>query len=328
MPARIITRTVIGSALQTERGLGLEHNVLEYTTLNQAISERTIIGNLPEPLTKGMESLPAYDYRTDSDKLFTQYLCIGNGGHKNVTDSGSSDSAGFVSTPGSSGVVNTVVNGTPYTLPVPHSATDTGLYNQIPFLVREVTDDLTIAERRQYGLRRTIEKDGVLYAAYFGRKLQLDRVTPTINVTHVVDGESTTVEFVPTFNNLRPTHPTEDTSYDASYGNVSASVTVVWDEDQIQDIKDACRILYGNEHLAIISEIAICSAVEKPITQKYPNSGTQSPINVAANTFFEAVACQVVMFISTYVPISFADQEYTLYLDLGATEPLFGVSGK
>lgn len=39
----------------------------------------------------------------------------------------------------------------------------------------QVTNGLTIAERRQYGLRRTIEKDGVLYAAYFGRKLQLDR---------------------------------------------------------------------------------------------------------------------------------------------------------
>lgn len=315
MASRIITRTVTGSALQTERGLGLKHNVGEYTTLNQAISERTIISNLPEPLTKGMEVLPNYNYETDSDRLFTQYICIGNGGHRNITGSENSNSSN-------------VLNGVPYTVPVPHLATDTGLYNMMPFLVRPVTNDLTIAQRRDYALRRTIEKDGILYAAYFARKLDFDRVTPVINITHVVDGESSTMEFVPTINNLRPTHPTEDTSYDASYANVTASVTVIWDEDQIQDIKDACRILYGSENYAIISEIQVCSAVEKPITQKYPNSGAQAPTNVAANTFFEAVACQVVMHISTYVPISFADREYKLELDLGATEPLFGVSGK
>ena len=45
MATRIITRTVLGSLLQTERGLGLKHNVWEYTTLNQAVSERTIIAN-------------------------------------------------------------------------------------------------------------------------------------------------------------------------------------------------------------------------------------------------------------------------------------------
>lgn len=323
MASRIITRTVTGSALQTERGLGLKHNVPEYTTLNQAISERTIVANLPEALTKGMEVLPAYNYETDTDKIFTQYICIGNGGHRNVTDGSSSDNAGFVN-----GSNNNVVSAVPYTLPVPHLATDTGLYNMIPFLIRPVTDDLTISERRDYALRRTIEKDGVLYAAYFARKLDYERVTPVINITQVVDGESTVMEFVPTINNLRPSHPTEDTSYSADYANVSAAVKLIWTEDQIQDIKDACRILYGSENLAIISEIAVCSGVEKAVTQKYPNTGAQNPIQVAANTFFEAVACQVVMHISTYVPISFADREYSLELNLGATEPLFGVSSK
>lgn len=323
MATRIITRTVLGSQLQTERGLGLKHNVQEYTTLNQAISERTIISNLPEPLTKGMEVLPDYDYQTDSDKIFTQYLCIGNGGHKILAGSTSAN-GGFNSSPGESNVTNAI----PYTLPVPHLATDTGLYHPIPFLVRPVTADLTIAERRDYALRRTIEKDGVLYAAYFARKINYSQVTPVANVTHVVDGESTTTELVYTMNNLRPSHPTEDVSYNASYANVSASVTVLWDEDQIQDIKDACRILYGSDNFAIISEIAICSGVEKPIAQKYPNTGVQTPTVVANNTFFEAVACQVVMHITTHIPISFADREYKLELDLGATEPLFGVSAK
>ncbi|BDH16588.1 MAG: hypothetical protein [Bacteriophage sp.] len=305
MASRITTRTVYGSALQTERGLGLSHNVMAYTTLNQAISENTIMANLPSPLTLGMEMLPDYDYTTDSDSIFTKYICIGNGGHKSIVNA---------------------TDAIPYTLPVAHKATDSGLYNMIPFVVRPVADDLTITERSIYGLRRTLNLGGVLYAAYFARKLDYGNVTPTTNITNVVGGESSTEQFVPTINNLKPSKPTEDTTYTGSYANITAPVVVTWTEDQIQDIKDACALLFNNENLAIISEIALCSGVKKPIAQKYPNTGTQNPAAVAANTYFEIVACQVSMFISTYVPLATADQEYTLSLDLGATEPLFGTS--
>lgn len=200
------------------------------------------------------------------------------------------------------------------------------MYNPIPLVGRKVTADLTIAERRRYCLRRTIWLNGELWAFYFGLVLDYARVTPTVNITYVVDGQESTIEYVPTMQNLRPTPPTEDVTYDGSYADVTAPVQIVWNESQIQDIKDACRVLYGTENVAIISEIAICSGVTKTVTHKYPNSGTQTPIALAANTFFETVACQVVLYISTYVPIAFADREYKLELDLGATEPLFGVN--
>lgn len=322
MSSRIVTRTAVGASIQTSRGLGLKHNVQDFTTLNQAINERTIIANLPEPLTSGMEVLPVYDYQADSDLLASQYLCIGNGGHKVIT--GGNGAGTSNPNPG-----NNTNNGTtiaiPFTIPVEHMATDTGLYNMIPYLGRPVSKGLTISERRQYSLRRTIMLNGELWEFYFARKLVRDRLTPTINITHVVDGESTTAEFVPTINNLKPIHPTEDTSYNASYATVTVPVEVVWNEKQIQDIRDACRVLYGSENFAIISELSICSGVEKSILQKYPNSGPQTPINVPANTFFEAVACQVVMHITTYIPINFSEREYKLEMDFGATEPLYGV---
>lgn len=320
MASRIVTRTAIGASIQTSRGLGIKHNLLDFTTLNQAINERTIVANLPEPITSGMEILPAYDYQTDSDLLASQYLCIGNGGHKVIV--GANNGGTTTPNPGTNpGLTNAI----PFTVPVEHMATDTGLYNMIPFLGRPVSRGLSIAERREYGLRRTITLNGELWEFYFARKLKRDRLTPTINITHVVDGESTTAEFVPTINNLKPVHPTEDTTYNASYATVTVPVEVVWTEAQIQDIRDACRVLYGSDDYAIISELAICSGVEKPVSQKYPNSGPQTPINIAPNTFFEAVACQVVMHITTYIPINFSEREYKLEMDFGATEPLYGV---
>ena len=323
MASRIVTRTAVGASIQTSRGLGLKHNIQDFTTLNQAINERTIVANLPEPITSGMEVLPAYDYQTDSDLLSSQYLCIGNGGHKVIVGGNTNGTGGANPSPNPN--VGTSTNAIPFTIPVDHMATDTGLYNMIPFLGRPVSKGLSISERRDYGLRRTIMLNGELWEFYFARKLKRDRLTPTINITHVVDGESSTSEFVPTINNLKPVHPTEDTSYNGSYASVTVPVEVVWNEKQIQDIRDACRVLYGTENVAIISEISICSGVEKPITQKYPNSGPQTPVNVATNTFFEAVACQVVMHITTYIPINFSEREYKLEMDFGATEPLYGV---
>lgn len=318
---KIITPTVIGTQIQTERALGLQHNVLDFTTINHALSLRQIVPHLPDPLIRGMEVLPEYNFVSDSSEIFTQCLIIGNGAHKNVTGSSTSNTnIGFNNNPST----NRIDVAIPYTVPVPHRATDTGLYNMIPFLVRPVTDDLSIAERRRFCLRRTMLIDNILYAAYYGRFLEISKTTASIVITEIVDGVETQVEYVPTYNNLHPTHPTEDTSFDGSYGVVTAPIEVIFDEDDIQELRDACRLLYNNENYAIISELGICSGVKKPIEQKYPNSGTGSPINVPANTFFETVACQVNTFISTHVSFVGVDKEYTMQLDLGNTEPVFG----
>lgn len=322
MAERIITRTLLGGLLSTLGTLNLKHNIQDYTTLNQAISLKQIVDPLPEPIVKGMEVLPEYNFQTDSQNLYTQCFVIGNFGHKQIN--GASTAVGASDLTSNSTTYAPTIS-IPYTVPVPHLATDTGLYNIIPFVIRPVTDDLTTAHRKRYALRRTIEINSVLYAAYFGRVLDVTQIVPTTSVTEVVDGNETSFEFIPTFNNLRPTHPTEDTSYSASYGNVSAPISILFDEDDIQDLKDACRLLYNNENYAIISEVGLCSAVRKPITQKYPNSGVGTPIAVAANTFYEMVACQITMHITTYVSFVGGDQEYTMGFDLGASEPLFGV---
>lgn len=312
MASRVITRTAVGSAIQTARGLGISHTVLDYTTLNQAINEPTIVQNLPSPLTRGMYVLPAYNHSTDSAALAAQYIVIGNYGHKNIEGA---------STPG-----------VPYSVPVEHAATDTGLFHLIPFVVVPADVEtipaqggLDTTERQKYALRRTLLIDGVLYVAYYARKLDYQAATPIMQITNVVDGVETTAEFVPTMNNLRPVHPTVDVSYSGSYVNITTPVSVVFNEKQIAYIKDACRLLYGNENYAIISEIAICSAVTKPVTHRFPNSGTQTQQVVPNGYATEAVACQVVMHITTYVPINYAEREYKIDFDFGASEPLFGV---
>lgn len=302
--SRLVTRTVYGAYLQTVRQLGLKLEVPEYTTINQALNEPSIMANLPTPQTAGMEVYDPYSYETDTQNVYTRYVVLGNGGHRNVNNPG---------------------DAVPYSDPIPHLATDTAPYNLMPLVVRPLTNALTAAERKRYRLRRTFQRNGVMYEAYFGLVIDYSRTTPDMYTTDVVNGVEQKNLFVPTINNLNPTQPEDTVNYTGRYASVSALVSLVFSAQDIQNLKDACNIMFGNERAAIISEIAICSGVEKPVKSYYPATGAQVVVNVPANTFFEAAACQVVLFITTYIPLAAVDQQYTLNLDIGATEPLFGV---
>lgn len=302
---RIITRTIYSGALQTVRQLGLKHVLLNYTTLNQALNEPTINPLLPSPPTRGMEIYDPYDPDTDTPNLYSRYLVMGNGGHKNIQDPNDS---------------------IPYTVPVAHMATDAGLFSIMPLIARPIDDALTSAERKKYGLRRTgVGADGKLYEFYFALKLEYDRTTPEMTLTEVVNGETVTTEFVPTLDNLRPTQSGENVTYAGKYANVSSFTQVTWDQQMLEEIGEACRLFFGNARKAIASELALCYGVEKPIKQRYPASGAQTPISVANGLFTEIAAMQVAVHATTYIPLAYIDEEYTLSLDLGASEPLIGV---
>lgn len=314
MAERLITRTVYGSAIQVAKQLGLKHTILDYTTVNEAVNNNSIIGKLPDVRTRGMEISEDYDYNTDTDNIYTQWMVIGNQGHLNFVDP---------------------EDAIPYSSPIPHKATDSGLYNFMPFLMREVSNDLTRVERARYGLRRTVEVEGVLYAAYYARKLDFNRTSPDMMIETITNGESQSEVFIPTFENLRPAKPPalsggdvvdQWATYNGVFVHTSMVSVVVFSASEIQDLKDAARLMFGNERKAIISEIGICSAVEKQVTKRYNHgAGTaQTPINVPAKQFYEAVGCQINAHITTYIPISYVDQEYTFSVDLGASEPIFG----
>lgn len=114
---RTIVNTIYGAALQTARQLGLKYTIQNYTTVNQALNEPSIMANLPVPATLGMEIVDSYDPVNDTDDLYTKYLVFGNKGHQNIQNP---DDA------------------IPYTLPIPHLATDACVYSLLPLVCRSV----------------------------------------------------------------------------------------------------------------------------------------------------------------------------------------------
>ena len=74
-------------------------------------------------------------------------------------------------------------------------------------------------------------------------------------------------------------------------------------------------ILYGDDKKAIISELAICSGVDKSITISTPQGSTN---------FLEVIGVQPMTFLSSNWAARF-NQSFPRYVDMGANTPLYNV---
>ena len=275
-----ITRTIYSSFLQTLTLLGLPFKMLTNTTLNELYS----VQNGVSPLT-----IPSLGY-----------FAIGNGGHKMTIGA----------------------NGIPLTNPVQHEATDAALYNGIPFVLRAINNDIDTVTQANYALRRIETHGGVQYIAYYLKRLPISSVTPDVVTVNVTNGVTTTNAFVPTSANLNPTPPVLNSSgvsiVTGDYVAAAASMNVTLSATEVTEIQNAANVIYGDPGYAIISEIALCSGVDKVV---------QSPIqNNAMINFNEAIAVQALSFINVYFALNSNTSGIDLLLDVGCSEPLLNIS--
>ena len=81
-------------------------------------------------------------------------------------------------------------------------------------------------------------------------------------------------------------------------------------KNDINEIIDACNILYNDPRYALINEIAIVSGIDRNLT--YNNT----------LTYTEVVCAQITAFISQYHALNQNTSEVTIDLDIGSVEPL------
>lgn len=275
---KTITRSVWGSALQTSLLLGQRPTILEHTTLNEKFG------------------VFAEEELGTTERPAMQYYCIGNGGHKNMVGA----------------------DGIPYTSPLPHRASDAALYRHLPFVLRRTDNDLTVVDRTRYGLRVLLSIGGVNYWAYYLKRISLSNSAPAINHT-IVDGANKHTEpYVPNLGNLNPTPPamsnTGVITSSGDYLSTSSILTLIFSEQDVIELIDACRIMFDNEAYAVISEIGLTSGVDRVLSVPGPGN-TQFNMK-------EVIAAQINSFITTHHSVAFTNKGFTQDIELGATEPL------
>lgn len=278
-----VTRTCYGSFLQTIKQLGLPFTLIPNTTLNEKFNVQA--GVAP----------------TASEIPSMRYLAIGNRGHLTVKADDGSDE----------------------TIPVPHRPQHAAPFNMLPFVLREVTDDLTQAERGRYALRVIETHNGVQHYAYYLRRLDYNGVVPQLQQIEIIDNVATVTNYVPTTDDLNPVPPQISNSgvVLGSNKSVSASaiVTITLDATDIAEILNAQRIRTGTTRSPVISEICLVSGVDRDVQGSSGSSGSFM--------YKEVIAAQANVHISTNHPIGYSSNKATLRLDIGSTEPTLAEQG-
>jgi len=275
---RIITRTLNGASCQTALLLGLPYTLEPDSTLNEKFDiekDATLNGTVP----------------------WVKYFCIGDNGHRVITGA----------------------DGIPYTSPINHRASDAALFHHLPFLLRERDSDLTIDQREAYALRKEITVNGIVYIAYYLKRIDVSRVALALQHTSVVDGNATITPFTYDNTNLNPSHPelpnTGVITTDGNYLTSSAIISVLLTENDVSELVNVATILYENEQRALISEIGLCSGVDRVVTAQ----GATGPFN-----YREAIGVQIATFITGYYPVGYTNKGFELQIEAGATEPMLG----
>lgn len=290
-----IIRTVWGAQLQTSQLLGIPMPSLLNTTLNEALSCNTTVTVLP------------------TDKPIVKYIAIGNGGHSMQ--------------PG--------VGGMALPKPIMHRSTDVTLFNHLPFVLRLPTNDLTTLEAANYRMRMVVNVLGnvvqpgpaangssaVTYIAYYLKVLDTSVVTNKMMYNAVANGVTTTSAYVPPVSGLVPVpvvipnNGVNVTSGD--YLTVSAQVPFIMSAADAAEFLNVCTIIYNDPNYAIISEVAVCSGVDKAVTNNIVG------VSLTPLTYNDLVSCQIVSFISTFFAMQFNNTGIDFTIDIGATEPLW-----
>lgn len=225
------------------------------------------------------------------------YMGIGNGGHRMIVGA----------------------NGKTKPEPIQHLATDASAYDPIPFILRLPGEDLTPIERARYALRKEVIHNGITYIAYYLRRIDFSGVLTSMEYRTVQDDGSTTVTpYVPDNSNLFPTpQPYSNTGANlisGEYASASAKVTININAWEAEEMLNVARVMYDDEDFAIISEIQLVTGIDKTINV----SSTSGSF-----VFNEVIAAQVANHIAAFYPIRFSRNGIEIYLDIGASEPLW-----
>lgn len=273
----IFRRTGYGALLSVYQTFGVPFGLLGSTTLNEKLS-------IQATAVLGVNETPR-----------VRYLALGIGGHRGRVGS---DAVTLIDP-----VQNDAVNASPYRI--------------MPWAIRELANDFTIGERDKYALRRAENINGVDYAVYYLKRLDVTNLAPKLVQKEIVNNTTTTVDFVPNSEHLNPVPPALPNNgaqtVDGKFIQAVAQLEIVLSPEEVEEVLNAAVILYGSEDYALISELELVSGVDRSVTQ----SGA---------TYTEAIAAQVHTHINVLLPMKSQRGGFTITLDVGATEPLFRLS--
>ena len=275
-----MVRTAVNALMQTSIYLKKPHVLLPNTTLNQ------------------LHGIRENEVLLENEMPSMRYIAIGNKGHR--TEAG--------------------IDGINISRPIPHETTHTGMYNQLPFVLKLPSEDLSATERDKYRLRKVVTINGVTYIAYYLKVLNLSNTVPKLELRTTEDGVTTSSSFEFAPSSLKPAMPLIGSNQVlVTSGDAVAATARIKFEITAQDaeeLREVARIIYSDENYAIVSELSTVTGVDRIVT------GEVNGVNIQYN---EVIGAQIASFMSTYYPFSILRNGAEIDLDIGNVEPLLAL---
>lgn len=272
-----VVRTMLAGNVQTCQYIKKPVVPIPNTTLNQKLDIATSVAP------------------SDQDVMGTNLVVIGNGGHS----------------------FQVGANGRVKWQGLNHEPTHFALYNQLPFVLRLPTEDLTPTERQRYRLRCMRNYGGQDYVAYYARVMDLSNVAVELELRHVENGNTSSKPFVPTIENLNPVPPKLSTGQvlttTGDYGASSAKIPAPMSASDVAEFTNACRIIHGEDGWNIISEMAVVASVDRNVT---------ATIGGNQQTYVEAINAVIMAHIVSAWVMDYQTDGVTMTIDAGSVEPL------
>ena len=209
------------------------------------------------------------------------------------------------------------VNGIPIVNILTHSYTDSALFNQIPFVLVPVDNDLAPNVRANYRIRRLETYNGINYFAYYLKVLTPDVTAPEHTVITISNGVITAQDvYTPTPESLNPTPVTlSNTNVNTSDGRhlvTKETYPLTLTAADAANILEACNIIYGSPQYALITELGLVGG--------YDYAATSTDGNITAS-YTEIRTAQIMAFIGTVCYVETQDSSFGWDLSLSSDVP-------
>lgn len=278
----LYSRVYSGLSLQIAQYFGINLPILNYSTLNEKFT-------INASASLGTNELPR-----------VSYFGVGNGGHKSQSG----------------------VNNFPLLSNEIHRSRDTGMFNQLPLVLRPISDDLTTAQQALYCLRRVENHNGADYFAYYLKRFDKSGLQIKVQDRIVDENQETTLlPFEPQSTDLSP--EPEDlsnggvNSVTGKYISATVNLKIPFSPFDAEELLAACEVIYGSEYYAVISEIGLVSGVDRTVNVTDGHGGTIS--------FNEVVCAQIVNHIPAIQPVFSQRNGFDLIAEVGGIEPLLNL---
>lgn len=152
-----------------------------------------------------------------------------------------------------------------------HNIEHVGLYGMIPFARRRKDNDLPPERRVHYAGRvESTDSDGVEWVTYWLKRIPKPTEELGLKKITKVNGNTEEDVYFPQSSNLRPPKPLlQPDGVNEVFTEFIATTDMIVCElnrEEIEEVIEAVRLLYGHSELAAITEIGLVQGVDKTIS--------------------------------------------------------------